>query len=291
MIFLDELNKKRELIEENLNQTLIHQLSDNSELLDIARYAVLNGGKRIRPILLMETFQIFKKNNDKEALPFAIAIELIHNYSLIHDDLPCMDDDDYRRGQFTVHKKYGEANGVLAGDLLLNLAYEIIAKELFCFSMKNKIKAFQIIAKAAGIAGMVGGQFLDINKNVDTYEELEMIYHKKTGALIQAAVLAGAYLGGANESDIKKMEKFGQCLGMAFQLRDDMLDWKTGDKLNADLFLSKEKYIISFTPSYTVFETVQPTIGLLSFAIENTSPTFSFIVTPSHRDFSPRISP
>lgn len=241
MIFLDELNKKRELIEENLNQTLIHQLSDNSELLDIARYAVLNGGKRIRPILLMETFQIFKKNNDKEALPFAIAIELIHNYSLIHDDLPCMDDDDYRRGQFTVHKKYGEANGVLAGDLLLNLAYEIIAKELFCFSMKNKIKAFQIIAKAAGIAGMVGGQFLDINKNVDTYEELEMIYHKKTGALIQAAVLAGAYLGGANESDIKKMEKFGQCLGMAFQLRDDMLDWKTGDKLNADLFLSKEK--------------------------------------------------
>ena len=210
MIFLDELNKKRELIEENLNQTLIHQLSDNSELLDIARYAVLNGGKRIRPILLMETFQIFKKNNDKEALPFAIAIELIHNYSLIHDDLPCMDDDDYRRGQFTVHKKYGEANGVLAGDLLLNLAYEIIAKELFCFSMKNKIKAFQIIAKAAGIAGMVGGQFLDINKNVDTYEELEMIYHKKTGALIQAAVLAGAYLGGANESDIKKMEKFGQ---------------------------------------------------------------------------------
>ncbi|ERJ84134.1 geranyltranstransferase family protein [Peptostreptococcaceae bacterium oral taxon 113 str. W5053] len=241
MIFLDELNKKRELIEENLNQTLIHQLSDNSELLDIARYAVLNGGKRIRPILLMETFQIFKKNNDKEALPFAIAIELIHNYSLIHDDLPCMDDDDYRRGQFTVHKKYGEANGVLAGDLLLNLAYEIIAKELFCFSMKNKIKAFQIIAKAAGIAGMVGGQFLDINKNVDTYEELEMIYHKKTGALIQAAVLAGAYLGGANESDIKKMEKFGQCLGMAFQLRDDMLDWKTGDKLNADLFLSKEE--------------------------------------------------
>lgn len=241
MIFLDELNKKRELIEENLNQTLIHQLSDNSELLDIARYAVLNGGKRIRPILLMETFQIFKKNNDKEALPFAIAIELIHNYSLIHDDLPCMDDDDYRRGQFTVHKKYGEANGVLAGDLLLNLAYEIIAKELFCFSMKNKIKAFQIIAKAAGIAGMVGGQFLDINKNVDAYEELEMIYHKKTGALIQAAVLAGAYLGGANESDIKKMEKFGQCLGMAFQLRDDMLDWKTGDKLNADLFLSKEE--------------------------------------------------
>ena len=241
MIFLDELNKKRELIEENLNQTLIHQLSDNSELLDIARYAVLNGGKRIRPILLMETFQIFKKNNDKEALPFAIAIELIHNYSLIHDDLLCMDDDDYRRGQFTVHKKYGEANGVLAGDLLLNLAYEIIAKELFCFSMKNKIKAFQIIAKAAGIAGMVGGQFLDINKNVDTYEELEMIYHKKTGALIQAAVLAGAYLGGANESDIKKMEKFGQCLGMAFQLRDDMLDWKTGDKLNADLFLSKEE--------------------------------------------------
>ena len=241
MIFLDELNKKRELIEENLNQTLIHQLSDNSELLDIARYAVLNGGKRIRPILLMETFQIFKKNNDKEALPFAIAIELIHNYSLIHDDLPCMDDDDYRRGQFTVHKKYGEANGVLAGDLLLNLAYEIIVKELFCFSMKNKIKTFQIIAKAAGIAGMVGGQFLDINKNVDTYEELEMIYHKKTGALIQAAVLAGAYLGGANESDIKKMEKFGQCLGMAFQLRDDMLDWKTGDKLNADLFLSKEE--------------------------------------------------
>ena len=177
----------------------------------------------------------------KRNLPFAIAIELIHNYSLIHDDLPCMDDDDYRRGQFTVHKKYGEANGVLAGDLLLNLAYEIIAKELFCFSMKNKIKAFQIIAKAAGIAGMVGGQFLDINKNVDTYEELEMIYHKKTGALIQAAVLAGAYLGGANESDIKKMEKFGQCLGMAFQLRDDMLDWKTGDKLNADLFLSKEE--------------------------------------------------
>ena len=241
MIFLDELNKKREIIEESLNQTLIHQLSGKSELLDIARYAVLNGGKRIRPILLMETFQIFKKDNDKEVLPFAIAIELIHNYSLIHDDLPCMDDDDYRRGQFTVHKKYGEANGVLAGDLLLNLAYEIIAKELCCSSMENKIKAFQIIAKAAGIAGMVGGQFLDINKNVDTYEELEMIYHKKTGALIQAAVLAGAYLGEANESDIKKLEKFGQCLGMAFQLRDDMLDWKTGDKLNADLFLSKEE--------------------------------------------------
>lgn len=215
-------------------------------------YSVNIGGKRIRPILMLLTYNIYKENY-KDILPASIALEMIHTYSLIHDDLPCMDDDDLRRGMPTNHKVYGEAIAVLAGDALLNEAMNT----LFDFSLakgENALKASKVISEAAGANGMIGGQIVDIineGKGNISLEELNYMHTKKTGELIKAAVVAGAILANASDEHVKVLEEYGYKLGLAFQIKDDILDITSttetlGKDANSDVENNKTNYISLF---------------------------------------------
>lgn len=224
----------------------------NNVLYEAMAYSVNTGGKRIRSILFILGYSIYKKDYDK-VLDIALGIEMIHTYSLIHDDLPCMDNDDLRRGKPTNHKVYGEAIATLAGDALLNEAMNIF----FDFSSKfgkNSINACKIISNAAGADGMIGGQIVDIinegNKSI-SIEELNYMHSKKTGELIRASVVAGALLGGANEKDISILSDYGYKLGLAFQIEDDILDVTSstevlGKDANSDIENDKTNYISLF---------------------------------------------
>lgn len=174
-------------------------------------YSVTAGGKRLRPMLMEASYEMFGGTDPKIVEPFMAAIECIHTYSLVHDDLPEMDDDAYRRGKLTTHKKFGQARGVLAGDALLNYAFEIVAKALVASSGDAKAaKAFEVLACKAGIYGMIGGQVVDVesekkNETVER-ERLDFIYRLKTGALLEASLMVGAILAGADDAQVKKME-------------------------------------------------------------------------------------
>jgi geranylgeranyl diphosphate synthase type II len=187
------------------------------------KYSVRNGGKRIRPMLTLE-FCALCGFDPHKALPFACAVEMIHTYSLIHDDLPCMDDDDFRRGKPSCHIAYGEANALLAGDALLTLAFETVAKA--DLPAENVVRAVKELSYSAGILGMVGGQVLDLqneNKSL-TLPELEQIHKLKTGELIRVACVLGCIAAGADEEKIKAAEKYSKGIGLAFQIVDDILD-------------------------------------------------------------------
>ncbi|KYH35698.1 farnesyl diphosphate synthase [Clostridium tepidiprofundi DSM 19306] len=211
-------------------------------------YSLNNTGKRIRPILMLLTYGMYKENY-KDIMPFACALEMIHTYSLIHDDLPCMDNDDLRRGKPTNHKVYGEAVATLAGDALLNEAFNVMLKECLCGDI-SKIKATYIISKSASAYGMIGGQIVDIlsEGKAISEDELRFMHKKKTGELIKAALLAGAVLAEASDYDIKLIEQFGENLGLAFQIKDDILDVignsdKLGKKTNSDLINKKVTFV------------------------------------------------
>ena len=219
---------KNKEIRESLNDYLKNYFNDkgnyNKIIYDSASYSLNIGGKRIRPILMILSYSMYK-NNWKDILPVAAAMEMIHTYSLIHDDLPAMDNDDLRRGMPTNHKKYGEAIAILAGDTLLNEAMSL----MMSFALKNgenALKAAMEIAEAAGPEGMIGGQVVDIvseGKKVSK-DVLNYMHLKKTGELIRASVVVGAMLAGANEDDKNKLNEFGQKLGLVFQIKDDILD-------------------------------------------------------------------
>lgn len=222
----------------------------NKKLYEAMYYSIKVGGKRIRPILMLLTYSMYK-NDYKNVMPLACAIEMIHTYSLIHDDLPCMDDDNLRRGKPTNHKKFGEGTAVLAGDALLNEAMNIMFK--YCIKNKNAIYACEVISRASGTEGMIGGQIVDIlseNKKI-SYNELEYMYLKKTGALIEASIVAGALIAKAPKEDIEKLSLFGRKLGFAFQIKDDILD-VTGDlnllgkDINSDLQNNKNTFVSHF---------------------------------------------
>ena len=201
---------------------------DEDGFSQILNYSIKEG-KRIRPIILIEVVKMLSDGQIHDGvIEFAIALELIHNYSLIHDDLPCMDDDDYRRGRLTVHKKYGEAMAVLAGDSLLNKAYEILFDQVSKYQDFNQMHyasmAGQAISKYAGINGMIGGQVIDsLELSKNRHEVLDM-YEKKTGGLIIAACIAGAYLSNSDDGVIEDMKELGYYIGLCFQLQDDLLD-------------------------------------------------------------------
>ena len=213
-------------------------------------YSIKIGGKRIRPILMMLTYGIYKENK-KDVMPMAIAMEMIHTYSLIHDDLPAMDNDVLRRGKPTNHVVYGEALAILAGDALLNEAMNI----LFEYSLENGInalKASKIISNAASADGMIGGQVVDIQAEGKgeklTLDELKYMHENKTGALIKASILSGAIMGGAKGSDLEKLSLFGDKLGLAFQIKDDILDVTQtteilGKTANSDIENEKTNFI------------------------------------------------
>lgn len=213
-----------------INNTLENYLKskeENSRLVNESmQYSIFAGGKRLRPVLLLSTYKLFKDDVTK-ALPFAAAIEMIHTYSLIHDDLPAMDDDDYRRGKLTNHKVFGEGIAILAGDGLLNKAYEVLLSEIV--EATNPVvvaKAAKIIGEAAGVNGMIGGQVADIVSEDQeiSAKDLDFIHAHKTGALIEASMVSGAILADAEAQDIKRIQQVGKNLGLAFQIKDDILD-------------------------------------------------------------------
>ena len=191
-------------------------------LYDAMRYSVLSGGKRIRPVLTLE-FARLGGIDWHLALPFACALELVHNYSLIHDDLPCMDDDDLRRGKPTCHKAYGETLAVLAGDALQPEAFRLIL-EAPMLPADTKLEALRVLVKACGADGMVGGQVLDTVYNVDTAEGLTQLNRLKTGVMISGAAELGCVAAGMDAEKRRQAREFGDGLGLAFQLRDDILD-------------------------------------------------------------------
>ena len=206
--------------EEGLQQTVI----------DAMNYSVKAGGKLLRPLVLLETLKLFG-GEEEEAYPFMAAIEMIHTYSLVHDDLPAMDNDKYRRGKLTTHAKFGENMAILAGDALLNYAYEIMSDAVMNSKYpKRAIRAMQTIARKAGIYGMVGGQTVDVENegkemSIDT---INYIHNLKTAALIEGSMMAGAILAGAKAEEIDIVEKIAKSIGVAFQIQDDILD-VTGD--------------------------------------------------------------
>lgn len=214
-------------------------------ILESIEYSLFTGGKRIRPILALKSYNIFSnKDNYDEIIPFAIAIEMIHTYSLIHDDLPSMDNDDMRRGKPSNHKVYGEALAILAGDALLNLAFETIIDSFIGlkdnYEYEKRSKAAKSISEYSGLLGMVGGQVVDLypEKNEISEDELLYMYKSKTAALIQSATVSGSIIGGANKEEIEIMEKFGYYLGMAYQIKDDILDQEEDEEINKITYLS-----------------------------------------------------
>lgn len=214
-------NKAR--IDEVLPQT-VQNLSMPAALKESMLYSIEAGGKRVRPLLLLAAFQSYQESRDN-VVQAACAVELIHTYSLIHDDLPAMDDDDYRRGKLTNHKVYGEAHAILAGDAMLTRAFELLA-DLPDTPDHSKVMLILELSRAAGAEGMVGGQVADMEGEKSTLDlqELESIHHRKTGDLLGFSIIAGGIMAGAPEEDLSKLRAFGRELGLVFQIKDDILD-------------------------------------------------------------------
>ena len=252
-------NEIKDEINEFLKNYFNNKGSYNKIIYDSASYSLNIGGKRIRPMLMLLTYNMYKKNW-REILEFSSAIEMIHTYSLIHDDLPCMDDDDLRRGKPTNHKVYGENIAVLAGDALLNEAMNLMMKCAIRDGEKVLI-ASQKIAEASGADGMIGGQIVDIineGKKISE-EELKYMHMKKTGELIKGSIVAGAILGEAPKEDIIKLERFGKNLGLAFQIKDDILDVignteKLGKNVLSDEESNKTNFITMYGLDYCIKE-------------------------------------
>lgn len=234
----EEMKLHVDEVEEILAEFLPEQKGVYYErVIDAMRYSFYAGGKRLRPMMMLESFRMFGGKDENIVKPYMAALEMIHTYSLIHDDLPAMDNDDYRRGRLTNHKQFDEATAILAGDGLLNFAFETVSNAMMktakagdCDLLKRQTKALQVLGRKAGVFGMIGGQVADIEaeKKADaTKEELLFIHENKTAALIQAALTIGAILAG--EDDISKTEKIGYNVGVAFQIQDDILD-KIGDE-------------------------------------------------------------
>ncbi len=253
MDFAKELSLKTKEAEKIIYSYLPDVSGRQKTLLEAMDYGVKVGGKRLRPILVLETLKLFDAE-ESLAYPFMAAMEFIHTYSLINDDLPAMDNADLRRGKEAVHKKFGEDFGVLAGDGLLNYAYEIAAafaaSQKDADSIKRCAKAFSCLATKAGIYGMVGGQSVDVEEEGKPLgdDTLNFIYKLKTGALLEASMMIGAILGGASDDVITKIESIAGDVGLAFQIQDDILDvtatsHELGKPVNIDDANNKTTYV------------------------------------------------
>lgn len=227
--FQDELKKRTEEIEAVLKSYLPREEGFAKTMAQAMNYSVLAGGKRLRPMLILETCRMFG-GEDKLAYPFMAAMEMIHTHSLVHDDLPALDNDDYRRGRLTTHKVYGEAMGVLSGVALLNYAYEVM---LTAFDLAEDekararvINALKVMSHKTGLYGMLGGQSVDVENDGKpmSREMINYIYENKTSALIEGSMMAGAILGGASAEEVAVVEKAASGIGLAFQIQDDILD-------------------------------------------------------------------
>lgn len=250
MNFEIEYTKRKEIINQKL-KVLINYKNIPQQLKKSIQYAVLGDGKRLRPILCLSSYEIFK-GSYSDIVEFACGIELIHNYSLIHDDLPAIDNDDFRRGKPTLHKKFGEDIALLTGDALLTEAFNIFSRQNF---PSNKLlSAINIIARNAGIFGMVSGQVLDIvsKPNKKFKKNLKKISLNKTSALIKASLLTGAILADAEKEKLTIISKFGQHFGLMFQIIDDILDY---EKLKTDKLSFVTVYGLNQSKKLAEYET------------------------------------
>lgn len=227
MSFNEEYREKKEYIENVLRAYLPEKEGYQKVIMEAMEYSLMAGGKRLRPVLMLETYRLFG-GKGRVIEPFLAAIEMIHTYSLVHDDLPAMDNDDYRRGRKTTHIVYGEDMGILAGDALLNYAFETAcsafgAEGADCARVG---RALCVLAEKAGIYGMIGGQVVDVKESGHQVsgEVLDFIYRLKTGALIESSMMIGAILAGAGEEQVKAAERIAEKIGLAFQIQDDILD-------------------------------------------------------------------
>ena len=248
MNFNEQLQQKAADAEDILKKYLPEEEGYQKKVIEAMNYSVLAGGKRLRPVLMKESFLLFGGQGEVIE-PFMAALEMIHNYSLVHDDLPAMDNDEYRRGRKTTWTVYGEGMAVLAGDGLLNYAYETAAKAFDkaddLEEMKRVARALQILAEKAGIYGLIGGQNGDLEAEEGklplTEELLLFIHEKKTAALIQAALMIGGILAGASDTEIRSLEKAAYDIGIAFQIQDDILDVTGNEKILGKPIGSDEK--------------------------------------------------
>ena len=226
MNFPEELANRIQWTEGVVKSFLPEETGNQKEIMEAMNYSVTAGGKRLRPLLMHETYRMFG-GTGRVIQPLMAAIEMVHTYSLVHDDLPAMDNDQYRRGKLTTHAKYGHAMGVLAGDGLLNYAFETAMTAFDCGEDVERVaKALKILGRKAGIYGMIGGQSVDVEYEGKplTEEQLCFIYRLKTSALIEASMMIGAVLAGACDEDVEKIEQIAHKVGMAFQIQDDILD-------------------------------------------------------------------
>ena len=253
MNFQDELTKRTDEIEQGIREFLPKEEGFAKSMAQAMNYSMLAGGKRLRPLLMQETYRLFG-GKEKVIWPFMTGMEMIHTHSLIHDDLPALDNDDYRRGRLTTHKVYGEAMGILSGVALLNYAYETM---LLAFERteypERVIRGLSVMAEKTGIHGMLGGQSVDVENDGTplTKEMLDYFYRNKTSALIEAAMMTGAILAGADENSVAIIEEAAGKIGLAFQIQDDILDVTSteeelGKPVHSDEKNNKVTYVTLF---------------------------------------------
>lgn len=275
MNITDELNKYKSIIDSELEKIMPNGDSLQKKIFEAMRYSIFAGGKRLRPILALKTSELISGSYEG-ALKIALSIEMIHTYSLVHDDLPPMDNDDFRRGKPTNHRVFGEDIAILAGDGLLNLAYETMLKSIPLNReyYKRYISAIREVSKAAGVFGMIGGQTVDIQSKDDVLEEkkLEFIHNKKTSALIEASIVSGAILAGASNEQINNLRCYGQAIGLCFQIRDDILD-RIGDKkmLGKNIGSDETNHKLTYLSIYGMENSVREIQRLNKKAIESLS--------------------
>lgn len=251
MEFQKELETKVAYAEEVIQKYLPKEEGYQKTVMEAMNYSVMAGGKRLRPLFISEAYRALGGKNKEAVEPFMAAMEMIHTYSLVHDDLPAMDNDEYRRGRKTTHVQYGEAMGILAGDALLNYAFETAVKAFDSGEAPEKIgRALKLLASKPGIYGMLGGQVVDVeacDKPVDE-DTLRFIHRMKTSALIEGSLMIGAALAGADDEVLKKIEEAGRSIGLAFQIQDDILDVTSttevlGKPVNSDEKNHKTTYV------------------------------------------------
>ena len=272
--FQDELKKRTEEIEAVLKSYLPKEEGFAKTMAQAMNYSLMAGGKRLRPMLILETCRMFG-GEEKLAYPFMTAMEMIHTHSLVHDDLPPLDNDDYRRGRLTTHKVYGEAMGVLSGVALLNYAYEVMLTAFDLteddYGIQRVVKALKVIANKTGIYGMLGGQSVDVENDGKpmSREMLDYIYKNKTSALIEGSMMAGAILGGASSEEVAVVEKAASQIGLAFQIQDDILDvTSTTEELGKPIHSDEKNHKTTYVTIMGINEASQQVADLSEEAVK-----------------------
>lgn len=274
MNFQDELAKRTEETEKVIRSFLPVEAGFAGTMAQAMNYSMLAGGKRLRPMLMQETFRLFG-GSGKLVKPFMAGMEMIHTHSLIHDDLPALDNDDYRRGRLTTHKVYGEAMGILSGVALLNYAYETM---LQAFAMAETLQqkeavidALQVMAEKTGIHGMLGGQSVDVENDGKALEKdmLDYIYENKTAALIEASMMTGAILAGADAEQVSVIEQAAKRIGLAFQIQDDILDvTSTDEELGKPVHSDEKNHKVTYVTLFGTEKAAAQVAGLSAEAVE-----------------------